>query len=88
MVCLGGIGYGGAIIPVVGNTIPIGISQGISATIGWIRRTKIAGIGNAICVSIDSIYAGRAGIAIITHAIVVSIALKRIGFEGTIIWAV
>ena len=88
MVGLGGIGYGGAIIPVVGDSIAIGVGQSICATIAWIGRTKIAGIGNAIRVSIDSIYAGRTRIAIITHAIAVSIGLKRIGFESTIIRAI
>ena len=85
---MGGIGYGRAIIPIVRNTIAIGVGQNICATIGWIGRTKIAGISNAIGVSINSIYARRAGIAIITHAIAVSIGLKRIGLESTIVRAV
>ena len=88
MISLVRIGDCRAVVPIIGNIIPIGISQGISATIGGIRWTKVTTIGNAICVSIDIIGTRRANIAIITHAIAIGIRLKRIGFKGAVIGTV
>ena len=85
MVGLGGIGYGRAIIPIVGNTIAIGVGQNICATIGWIGRTIIAGISNTICVSIDSIYAGWANIADVTDTIAVGVGLRGVDRDGTVV---
>ena len=88
VVGLRSIGNGRTVIPVIGNTIVIGINSIVNTIIRRIIRTKIAGISNAIRISIDSIGASGTSIAIIAHTITVGIGLRWVGLKNTIIRAI